>query len=165
MANTSFIRNEAILALDVLCSTNELRLNKESKEIIEFSELLNELPIISLPARRKNFRSSGGASGQFSKFKSSYNKSKKDPDVGSIFYEIADEFDGRKDELHKIAYTIRQNRESFKTATFGSEFEDADFSEGALLFHLHRVAGGKRRSESRPSRKLQDLPSESVGGL
>ncbi len=148
MANTSFTRDEAILALDVLYFTNELRLNKESKEIIELSELLNELPIIPLPARRKNFRSSGGVNGQLSKFKSSYNKSKKDSDVGSIFYEIADEFDGRKDELHKIACAIRQNREFFKTITFGNEFEGMDFPEGALLFHLHRVL------EARDSRKI-----------
>ncbi len=53
MANTSFTRDEAILALDVLYFTNEIRLNEESKEIIELSELLNELPIIPLPARRK----------------------------------------------------------------------------------------------------------------
>ncbi len=148
MANISFTRDEAILALDVLYFTNELRLNKESKEIIELSELLNELPIIPLPARRKNFRSSGGVKGQLSKFKSSYSKSKKDSDVGSIFYEIADEFDGRKDELHKIACAIRQNREFFKTATFGSEFEGVDFPEGALLFHLHRVL------EARDGRKI-----------
>lgn len=151
MANTSFTRDEAILALDVLCFTNELRLNKESKEIIELSELLNDLPIIPLPARHNNFRSSGGVNGQLSKFKSSYNKSKKDPDVGSIFYEIADEFDGKKDELHKIACAIRKNREFFKTATFGSEFEGADFPEGALLFYLHRVLEARDGRKTAPA--------------
>lgn len=99
MANTSFTRDEAILALDVLYFADELRLNKESKEVIELSELLNELPIIPLSARRDNFRGSGGINGQLSKFKSSYNKGKKDSDVGSIFYEIADEFN------RKMSYT------------------------------------------------------------
>ena len=153
MANTSFTRDEAILALDVLYFSDELHLNKESKEIIELSELLNELPIIPLSARRDNFRSSGGINGQLSKFKSSYNKGKKDPDVGSIFYEIADEFNGKKDELHKIACAIRQNHNFFKTATFGSEFEGEDFPEGALLYHLHRLL------EARDGRKL--VPAES----
>ena len=148
MANTSFTRDEAILALDVLCFTNELRLKKESKEIIELSELLNELPIIPISVRGEIFRNSNGIKNQLLKFKSSYSKKERDSHVGSIFYEIADEFDGRKDELHKIACAIRQNREFFKTATFGSEFEGRDFPEGALLFHLHRVL------ETRDSRKV-----------
>lgn len=148
MANASFTRDEAILALDVLYFSDKLRLNKESSEIVKLSELLNELPIIPLPARRENFRSNGGVNGQLSKFRSSYNKDKKDPDVGTIFYEVADEFDGRKDELHKIASAIRRNREFFKTATFGSELEGEDFPEGVLLYHLHRVL------EARDSRKI-----------
>ena len=77
MANTSFTRDEAILALDVLHFADKLRLNKESHEIAELSELLNELPIIPLSARRENFRSKGGVNGQLSKFRSSYNKGKK----------------------------------------------------------------------------------------
>ena len=106
MANISFTRDEAILALDVLHFADKLRLNKESHEIAELSELLNELPIIPLSARCENFRSKGGVNGQLSKFRSSYNKGKKDPDVGTIFYEVADEFDGRKDELHKIGFFL-----------------------------------------------------------
>ena len=153
MANTSFTRDEAILALDVLYFADELRLNKESKEIIELSELLNELPIIPLSARGEIFRNSNGIKNQLIKFKSSYPKGKKDSHVGSIFYEIADEFSGIKDELHKIACAIRQNREFFKTATFGSELEGEDFPEGALLCHLHRVL------EARDGRKL--VPAES----
>ena len=139
MANTSFTRDETILALDVLYFADKLRLNKGNHEIVELSELLNELPIIPFFARRKNFRSKGGVNGQLSKFRSSYNKGKKNPDVGTIFYEVADEFDERNDELHKIARAIRQNREFFKTAMFGSELEGEDFPEGALLYHFHRV--------------------------
>ena len=69
MANTSFTRDEAILALDVLHFADKLRLNKESHEIAELSELLNELPIIPISARRENIRSKGGVNGQIIKFK------------------------------------------------------------------------------------------------
>lgn len=148
MANTSFTRDEAILALDVLYFADKLRLNKESYEIVELSELLNELPIIPISARGVIFRNSNGIKNQLLKFKSSYPKKEKDLHVGSIFYEVADEFDGRKDELHKIACAIRQNRDFFKAATFGSELEGEDFPEGALLYHLHRVL------ETRDSRKI-----------
>jgi 5-methylcytosine-specific restriction enzyme A len=143
MANVAFTRDEAILALDVLYFADELRLNKESKEIIELSELLNELPIIPLSARGEIFRNSNGIKNQLIKFKSSYPKWKKDSHVGSIFYEIADEFGGRKDELHKIACAIRKNRDFFKAAPFGGKLEGEDFPEGALLYHLHRLLEAK----------------------
>ena len=77
MANVSFTRDEAILALDVLYFDEDLRLNKESKEIVELSELLNELPIIPLSARGEIFRNSNGIKNQLIKFKSSYAKRKK----------------------------------------------------------------------------------------
>ena len=143
MANVAFTRDEAILALDVLYFADELRLNKESKEIIELSELLNELPIVSLPLRGENFRTKGGVNGQISKFKSSYTEGRKDPDVGLLFYEIADEFKDKKDELHKIACAIRKNREFFEAAPFGGKLEGEDFPEGALLYHLHRLLEAK----------------------
>lgn len=148
MANVSFTRDEAILALDVLYFAEDLRLNKESKEIVELSELLNELPIIPLSARGEIFRNSNGIKNQLIKFKSSYAKRKKDSHVGTIFYEVADEFNGRNDDLHKIASAIRQNRDFFRIATFGSELEGEYFPEGALLYHLHRVL------EARDSRKI-----------
>lgn len=152
MANVSFTRDEAILALDVLYFAEDIRLNKESKEIVELSELLNELPIIPVSARGEVFRNCHGISNQINTFRSSYSKRVKGLHVGTIFYKVADEFDGRKDELHKIACAIRHNREFFKTATFGSEFEGEDFPEGALLYHLHRVL------EARDGRKI--VPAE-----
>lgn len=152
MANVSFTRDEAILALDVLYFAEDIRLNKESKEIVELSELLNELPIIPVSARGEVFRNCHGISNQINTFRSSYSKRVKGLHVGTIFYKVADEFDGRKDELHRIACAIRQNREFFKTATFGSEFEGEDFPEGVLLYHLHRVL------EARDGRKI--VPAE-----
>ena len=152
MANVSFTRDEAILALDVLYFAEDIRLNKESKEIVELSELLNELPIIPISARGEVFRNCHGISNQINTFRRSYSKGVKDSNVGAIFYSTADEFRGRKDELHKIACAIRHNREFFKTATFGSEFEGEDFPEGALLYHLHRVL------EARDGRKI--VPAE-----
>lgn len=136
MANTSFTRDEVILVLDVLYFADKLRLNKKRHELVE---LLNELPIILLSVRCEFFRRKVRVNGQLSKFRSSYNKGKKDSNIGTIFYEVADEFDGRKDELHKNGRAIRQNREFFKTATLGSEIEGEDFPEGALLYHFHRV--------------------------
>ena len=139
MGTIPFTRDEAILALDVLYSANGHRLNKDSEEITELSELLNELPIIPLSARGEIFRNNRGIFNQLNIFNSSYQKGKKDEDVGLPFYKVADEFYNKKDELHKIACAIRQNRAFFQTMTFGSKFEEESFPEGALLGHLHRV--------------------------
>lgn len=55
MANTSFTRDEAILALDVLYFADKLRLNKESHEIVELSKLLNKLPIYPASCTPRKF--------------------------------------------------------------------------------------------------------------
>ena len=78
MANVSFTRDEAILALDVLYFAEDIRLNKESKEIVELSELLNELPIIPISARGEVFRNCHGISNQINTFRRSYSKGVKD---------------------------------------------------------------------------------------
>lgn len=141
------------MALDVLYFSEELRLNRDSREIAELSELLNDLPIVPLCDRGEIFRNSNGIKNQLVRFQLSYPNSKKDAHVGSISYEVADEFEGKRDELHGIACAIRQNREFFKTAAFGSELEGEDFPEGALLFHLHRVLEARdgRRAPSAKS--------------
>ena len=139
MGNIPFTRDEAILALDVLYSANGLRLNMDSEEITELSKLLNELPIIPISARGEIFRNKSGIINQLYNFNSSYKKGEKGKHVGFPFYEVADEFYNKKDELHKIACAIRQNRAFFQTMTFGSKFEEENFPEGALLGHLHRV--------------------------
>ena len=139
MGNIPFTRDEAILALDVLYSSNELRLNKDSKEIIELSKLLNELPIIPNNARSESFRNYTGVTQQVNAFRLNELSGARKNNIGEVFYAVADEYKDKKDELHRIANAIRKNREFFKTATFGSEFENDGFPEGALLGHLHRV--------------------------
>lgn len=153
MANVSFTRDEAILALDVLYFAEDLRLNKESKEIVELSELLNELPIIPISARGEVFRNCSGISKQINTFRRSYSKGIKNSNVGAIFYATADEFKEKRDELHRIACAIRKNYQYFKAATFGSELENEGYPEGALLYHLHRIL------EARDGRKIVSVKS------
>lgn len=137
--NVSFTKDEAILALDVLLSSNQERLKPDCKEIIELSSLLNELPIISREQRSDVFRNCSGICHQLNSFRISFSKGIKDQNVGAIFYYVAEEFAGREDDLHKVATAIRLNQAYFSNVQFGNDVEIYGFPEGALLSHLHRT--------------------------
>ena len=138
MASASFTRDEVILALDVLYSSENGRVTADSDEIKELSLLLNRLPIHPLENRRADFRNPHGVAVQLSKFRSNCNTGKKDPHLGSVFFDVAFEYEDRIDELHSIAKAIRKNKEVF-VSLFGSPLEDNGFPEGILLGHLHNI--------------------------
>ena len=149
MANAGFTRDEAILALDVLYFHGDESLNSKSPIIIELSELLNGLPIHKKESRNKIFRTPSGVLKQILSFRSSYQKGKKDTNVGKIFYEVANEYSDRLDELHDIANAIKSNINCYDDVMFGNMWENDSFPEGALLGHLHRII------EKRDSAKLE----------
>lgn len=138
MASTSFTRDEVILALDVLYSSNNGRVTADSEEIKELSRLLNRLPIHPAENRRPDFRSPNGVAVHLRRFYLSCLSCKKSPSVGDLFFRIAFEYEDRVNEIHSIARAIRKNKEAF-VSLFGSPLEDDGFPEGALLGHLHRM--------------------------
>ena len=73
------------------------------------SALLRRLPIHSNENRRDDFRNPTGITRQLKLMQSNLRTGKKDPNVGSIFFDIAFEFRNRHDELHHIADAIRKN--------------------------------------------------------
>lgn len=139
MANASFTRDEVILALDVLYFSSDSRLTEQSDELQELSALLNRLPIYSAEDKKGVFRPSKGVFNQIASFRRSKNSGKRDPNVGTRFYEVDAEFDERKYEIHSIAAAIRRNESCFGAIGFGNDAEATGFPEGALLGHLHRV--------------------------
>ena len=151
MANVSFTRDEAILALDTLMFSKKENLSSNSPAVSDLSHLLNELPIHPMEKRTANFRNPTGISDQLRGFRYSLR-----PDnrlrVGSIFFAIYEEYRDHPEQIHAIAEAIRKNRDFFKTATFGSDLESDGFPEGALLSHLHREV------ETRDGRKI--VPAE-----
>lgn len=149
MAYIPFTRDEAILALDTLLFSEEEHLNASSAAIEELSNLLNLLPIVPLSMRGEIFRNCSGVSKQISMFRTSSFKGEKAPNVGAVFYSVADDYRGNEDEIHRIADAIKRNVEYFSDATFGAVEESCDFPEGALLGHMHRII------EIRDSKKLK----------
>lgn len=138
MANASFTRDEVILALDVLYSSENGRVSADSAEIKELSLLLNRLPIHPVENRRPDFRNAVGIARQIKSYRTSCNTGKKDPHVGIQFFSVAFEYEGREEELHSAAQAIRRNEDVF-TSLFGAPLEDDGFPEGILLGHLHRI--------------------------
>lgn len=147
--NVLFTRDEAILALDTLLFSGEEHLNANSTAIKELSNLLNSLPIIPQAMRGEVFRNCTGVSKQISMFRLSSAKGEKNPNVGAIFYSVADDYRGNEEEIHRIATAIKRNFDYFDGAVFGAVEESGDFPEGALLGHLHRMI------EIRDSKKLK----------
>jgi len=138
MANASFTRDEVILALDALYFSEEKTLSPDSKTIIELCELLQSLPIHPTGKRKPDFRNQTGVNRQLSLFRTSCKTGRRDPNVGELFFTVAQEYENNIDELHLIAKAIRKNRNSFETM-FGSITENMGFPEGVLLGHLHTV--------------------------
>lgn len=136
MAN--FTRDEVILALDVLYSAEKGRVSADSDEIKELSQLLNRLPIHLAKNRQPDFRNPHGVAVQLIKFRSNCNTGKKDQHLGSMFFDVAFEYEDRRSELHSIAQAIRKNEAAF-VSPFGATPEDEGFPEGVLLGHLHRL--------------------------
>lgn len=138
MASASFTRDEVILALDVLYSSENGRVTADSHEIKELSLLLNRLPIHPLENRRADFRSPTGITAQLMRFRLSCLSGINGQNVGGVFFRVAFEYEDRVNELHSIAKAIRKNKEVF-VSLFGSPLEDNGFPEGILLGHLHNI--------------------------
>ena len=146
MANASFSRDEAILALDVFYSSENGRVSADSDEIKELSLLLNRLPIHPAEKRQVYFRNPHGVAVQLMKFRSNCNTGKKDRHLGSMFFDIAFEYEDRLCELHSIAQAIRKNEAVFISLS-GLPLEDDGFPEGILLGYLHHII--ERRDSAR----------------
>lgn len=138
MASASFTRDEVILALDVLYSAEKGRVSADSDEIKELSQLLNRLPIHPKSEIKRGFRSPAGICQQLSVFKKSIKVGKRHSQIGSVFFEVAFEYEDRWAYLQSIAKAIRKNEAAF-VSQFGATLEDEGFPEGVLLGHLHRL--------------------------
>lgn len=138
MKSASFTRDEVILALDVLYSSEKGKVTADSDEIKELSMLLNRLPIHPIENRRADFRSPTGITAQLMRFHLSWLSGEKRKNVGTLFFNVAFEYEDRINELHSIANAIRKNEKVF-LSLFGAPLEDDGFPEGILLGHLHRI--------------------------
>lgn len=121
MSSSAFTRDEVILALDVLYSSEMQRVSADSEEIADLSALLNRLPIHPIENRRVDFRTGTGITAQLNRFRRSLFSGINKDNVGPLFFKVNFEFENRIEELHKIAKAIRRN-EPYYSLRFGSRF-------------------------------------------
>jgi 5-methylcytosine-specific restriction protein A len=145
MANTrnpTWQRDELILALDLYFRCPPTKCSKESKEVIQLSELLNRLPIHGVKSEGNKFRNPNGVYMKlcnFLRFDPSY------PGKGlraggkeeeSVWYE----FSSDHALLRKTAAAIAQG--SHTTVGRLQDENDSDelsFPEGKILYRIHRT--------------------------
>jgi 5-methylcytosine-specific restriction enzyme A len=140
--NPNWTRDELILALDLYFRLNPLHTSKTNKEIIELSELLNELPIHPGSGNIEKFRNPSGVYMKlcnFLRLDPSYTG--KGLSAGSkLDEEIWDEFADNKEKLHKVATLIRTQYDLIPIVKDEQQDinQDEEFPEGRILTKLHQ---------------------------
>ena len=140
--NPSWSRDELILALDLYAHFKGNPPGKASKEVVELSQLLNEMEIAN---RASDFRNANGVYMKvtnFRRFDPVYiAQGKKGLQRGGrLEQEVWDYFADNPSDLTKTAKTIR-NIVKQRQIPIGDQDEDDDFAEaeeGRILTRLHR---------------------------
>ena len=165
MANASFTRDEVILALDVLYFSEVPHPTVQTKVMQELSALLNRLPIHPLESRDERFRNPTGVARQINLFRASKKSRKRDPNVGTRFYEIDAEFDGRKGELHSIATAIRRNERLYRAIRLWQRCGSARVSRGGVVGASTSHHRNTRQCGADAGEALRHLPDRYDGYL
>jgi len=147
MPKVAFSRDEVILLLDAVFTSDERYFTPNSEVVEEQSLLLNKLPIHPTEKRDANFRNCVGVGTQMDRFTKWFHGIRENCRVGEMFFEVDAEYRDKHEELHAVAEAIRRNLPYFE-GEFGGNDELGGFPEGALLGHLHRLL------ESRDGKRL-----------
>ena len=107
----------------------------DDPRIIELSDLLNRLPIVSQTSRSEKFRNVAGISQQISRFRQVILNDKTSSHMGTIFFRVYEEFEYNMEKLHLIAQAIRQCESVLYENMVDTE---PSFFEGVILGRVHR---------------------------
>ena len=166
-------RDEAILGLDVVLSTDKKYFNATDPEIVELSQLLNRLPIIPEADRHETFRNPTGVSIQLSGVLSGLREVRADlarPRVGRVFFDVHKEFGDDIEGLHRIALAIRRCEPCASEVISGRKVDMEGFPEGVVLSAMHLYIERRFRDEETTGQEKCDIcwfnPSQvyTVGG-
>lgn len=143
--NPKWHRDEIILALDLYFNLKG-SISHSNPEIIELSQILNRLPIFKLRPDEVRFRNPNGTSLKLSNFLAidPHYHGKGMQSYSRLDQEVFLEFQNKKDELRRIAKTIRAAAENLELSLKlyeiqeDGEEEKLEFREGRVLYKLHK---------------------------
>lgn len=140
MKNPKWTRDELILALDLYFRCLPSKINKDNKEIIVLSDLLNSLPIHPRKSDYDKFRNPNGVYMKlcnFLRFDPSYSGTGLKAG-GKLEKEIWHEFSGDKEKLRKVAQAIISSLPEIPRS-IEFEVDEEEFEEGRVLTRLHKI--------------------------
>ena len=141
--NPPWARDELILALDLYFSKPEARGSKTHPDVINLSNMLNQLPIHGARKTCESFRNPNGVGMKLSNFLRYDPEYKgKGLSAGSKLEEgIWNEFSGKREKLTTIARAIRENYKEIGYEGSSREEEISDeeeAEEGSVLTKVHK---------------------------
>src|SRR4028119_359853 len=110
MANPDWVRDEAILALDVYFKDKSAASNKNHPNVLELSSFLNKLALFPDNTKDNTFRNPNGASMKLSYFRRldpEYDNKGLKGSGGKLEEDVWNEFSEDRDRLKRTAETIR----------------------------------------------------------
>jgi 5-methylcytosine-specific restriction protein A len=172
--NPNWARDELILALDLYFRVNPLHTSRSHPEIIQLSQLLNDLPIHAKSEQQQTFRDPAGVYMKLCNFL------RFDPDyhgtglsAGSKLDEnIWREFYPDRQRLSETAAAIRRNHKYLpRPRSMAEELQRIDegeeFPEGQILLRLHtlreRNSSAVRRKKTQILKQTGKLACEACG--
>ncbi len=153
--NPPWARDELILALDLYLRHRPHIPDPADPEIVQLSELLNQLPIHTVRPDTERFRNPNGVAMKLANFQAL------DPsypgaglaDGGRGDRETWDRYYQSPDELHVLANALRLAAAN-RTAPATPEEDEAEAEEGRIAFRLHR---NRERNSNLGRKKKQDV--------
>ncbi len=155
MRNPKWTRDELILALDLYFRCSPTKTNKENKEIIALSDLLNTLPIHPNRNGYEKFRNPNGVYMKlcnFLRFDPNYS-GKGLKEGGKLEEDIWFEFSNNREKLKKISQAIVNFAPEVPRLIEKNNLED-EFEEGQVLTKLHKI---RERSSTLVKKKKNDV--------
>lgn len=136
VSRVPWLRDEVILALDVVLRHNGNTFPADSAECKELSFILNTLPLIPLDKRPAVFRNANGMSFQLGKLARVLHGLKPTEYMGDVFCRVLEDYPDRNAILN-VAAAIRKNID-FSKKIDPSYFRRAcSFRDGHLLEGIH----------------------------
>jgi 5-methylcytosine-specific restriction protein A len=162
MRNPPWQRDEVILALDLYFDKEIGPIDSKNPKIIDLSNHLNRLPILSQKKNEKTFRNPNGVALKLSNFKAiDPNYSGKGMQSHSkLDEECFFEFNNDLDRLRKIAQEIRNVLEFESLLNNVSKIEDDELlegdsvKEGRILYKMHKVRERNREIIEKKKKKV-----------